>query len=141
MTTSSGGGRFGRQLVAFTAVGLTGLALDAGSFVLFTKTWAWPIAVARPVALCGSIVVTWLLNRAITFAGQRSPRRAAELLRYAAVQAAGMAVNLGVFGLCFLVAPGLEQTPLIPLFVGCAAGFAFNFTVLRLVVFRNTPAP
>jgi putative flippase GtrA len=122
-------------------VGLGGLAIDAGAFMLLTQTWLWPIALARPVALGSSIVVTWLMNRAITFAQQRSARRTPELLRYAAVQAGGLVVNLGVFALCLVLAPSLERTPLVPLFLGCAAGFAFNFTVLRLVVFRAKTAP
>jgi putative flippase GtrA len=131
----------GRQLVAFTAVGLAGLAVDAGAFLLLTKSWLWPIALARPAALGSSIVVTWFMNRAITFAKQRSARRTPELLRYAAVQAGGLVVNLGVFGLCLALAPSLERIPLVPLFLGCAAGFTFNFTVLRLVVFRAKAAP
>ena len=128
-----------RQFIAFTLVGLVGLAVDAGVFTLLTSEAQWSIAAARTVSVTGQIVVTWLLNRAVTFARQRSPRRGAEFVRYAAVQASGLVVNIGVFAGLLLV-PALHAWPLAPLVLGAAAGFAFNFTVLRALVYRGNPA-
>jgi putative flippase GtrA len=121
----------------FTLVGLTGLAVDAGLFVLLTRTFLWSIAPARAVSVCCMVVITWLLNRAVTFAEHRSPRRGAEFMRYAAVQTSGLVVNIGVFALCLWLSPALRQVPLVPLVVGAAAGFAFNFAVMRTLVFRG----
>jgi putative flippase GtrA len=129
-----------RQFVSFTLVGLIGLAVDAGVFTLLTREFLWSIASARATSVCGMVFVTWVLNRVVTFAEHRSPRRGAEFVGYAAVQASGLVVNLGVFALCLWLAPALRQTPLVPLVLGAAAGFAFNFVVMRTLVFRARPA-
>ncbi len=129
-----------RQFVSFTLVGLAGLAVDAGLFMLLTRTFLWSIAPARTVSVCCMVLITWVLNRAVTFAEHRSPRRGPEFVRYAAVQASGLLVNIGVFALCLWLSPALRQAPLVPLVVGAAAGFAFNFVVMRTLVFRGAAA-
>jgi len=134
-------GVLAKQFFSFTLVGLAGLAVDAGTFVFLTRGLLWPIALARTVSVCGMVLITWILNRAVTFAAHRSPRRGAEFVRYAAVQASGLVVNIGVFALCLWLVPALRQVPLVPLVFGAAAGFAFNFTVLRTLVFRGRAAP
>jgi putative flippase GtrA len=126
--------------VSFTLAGLAGLAVDAGLFVLLTHTFLWSIALARTASVCCMVLTTWILNRAVTFAEHRSPRRGAEFMRYAVVQASGLVVNIGVFTLCLWLSPALRQVPLVPLVFGAAAGFAFNFTVMRTLVFRGGTA-
>ena len=123
--------------MSFTLVGLTGLAVDAGLFMLLTRALSWSIAPARTVSVCCMVLVTWILNRAVTFAQHRSPRRGAEFVRYAAVQASGLVVNIGVFALGLWLSHALRQAPLVPLILGAAAGFAFNFAVMRTLVFRG----
>ena len=114
--------------------------MDAGLFALLTRTFLWSIAPARTVSVCCMVIITWILNRAVTFAEHRSPRRGAEFVRYAAVQTSGLVVNIGVFALCLRLSPVLRQVPLVPLVVGAAAGFAFNFVVVRALVFRGEAA-
>jgi putative flippase GtrA len=126
--------------VWFTLAGLAGLAADAGLFTLLTRSFAWDIAPARAVSVSCMVLITWVLNRAITFAEQRSPRRGAEFMRYAAVQASGLVVNIGVFALGLRLSAQLRQMPLVPLVLGAAAGFAFNFVVTRALVFRGKAA-
>ncbi len=133
-------GTLARQFVSFTVVGLAGLAVDAGLFALLTRTVLWSIAPARTVSVCCMVITTWILNRAVTFAEHRSPRRGAEFVRYAAVQTSGLVVNIGVFALCLWLSPTLRQAPLVPLVIGAAAGFAFNFSVMRTLVFRGSAA-
>jgi putative flippase GtrA len=133
-------GALAKQFFSFTFVGLVGLAVDAGVFALLTRTFLWSIASARTASVCAAIFTTWILNRTLTFAEHRSPRRGAEFARYAAVQASGLVVNIGVFALCLWLVPALRQVPLVPLVLGAAAGFAFNFTVMRTLVFRGGSA-
>lgn len=129
------------QLVAFTLVGLVGLGFDAGVFTWLTREALWSYAAARAVSASGQVVVTWVLNRAVTFAQARSARRGAEFVRYAAVQASGLGVNLGVFAALLALVPALHDRPLVPLVLGAAAGFAFNFVVLRTFVYRAPAEP
>jgi putative flippase GtrA len=133
---ASGATAIAKQFVSFALAGIVGLAVDAGVFVLLTGALLWSIALARAVSMSGAIATTWILNRTITFAAQRSPRRGAEFLRYVSVQAAGLVVNGGLFALLLWLVPSFRQTPLVPLFLGCTAGFAFNFAVMRALVFR-----
>jgi putative flippase GtrA len=133
-------GKAVKQFVSFTVVGLIGLGVDAGVFVLLTSALLWSIALARTVSVCCAIFTTWALNRAVTFAAHRSPRRGEEFVRYVAVQLSGLVVNIGVFALCLWLVPVLRQVPVVALVLGGAAGFAFNFTVMRAVVFRGATA-
>jgi putative flippase GtrA len=137
MAAKPNAGALAKQFISFTLVGLAGLAVDAGLFVLLTRGALWSIALSRTVSVCGAVLTTWILNRAVTFARQRSPRRGAEFARYAAVQGSGLVVNIGVFAGFLWLVPALRQTPLVPLVFGAAAGFAFNFTVMRTLVFRG----
>jgi putative flippase GtrA len=134
-------GALARQFLSFTLVGLVGLAVDAGIFVWLTGTLLWSVALARALSGSGSIATTWALNRTLTFAERRSPRRGVELAGYVLVQLTGMTVNIGVFALCLWLVPRLRAAPVIALVIGCAAGFAFNFVALRTVVFRGSPRP
>jgi putative flippase GtrA len=129
-----------RQFVSFTLVGLVGLGVDAGVFVVLTRSFLWSIALARTVSVCGAISTTWALNRTVTFAAQRSARGGVEFVRYVAVQASGLVVNVGVFALGLWLVPALRQTPVVALVFGAAAGFAFNFTLMRTLVFRGRTA-
>ena len=52
-----------RQFVSFTFVGLLGLAVDAGFFLLMTGAYLWPVTLARTLSASGSIATTWVLNR------------------------------------------------------------------------------
>jgi len=137
MAAKPNAGGLAKQFFSFTLVGLAGLAVDAGTFLVLTRGLSWSIALGRTVSVCCMVLTTWILNRAVTFAAHRSPRRGAEFVRYAAVQASGLVVNIGVFALCLWLIPALRAVALVPLVLGAAAGFAFNFTVLRTVVFRG----
>jgi putative flippase GtrA len=130
-----------KQLASFTLVGLAGLAVDAGLFLWLTSGLYWPVALARSLSVSGSIATTWTLNRTVTFARQRSSRRGVEFARYALVQVSGLVLNIGVFALCLWMVPSLRSMPIVPLFLGCAAGYAFNFSAMRAVVFRGTSPP
>lgn len=137
MADKSGAAALARQFVWFTLVGLLGLAVDAGLFLWLTESHLWSVTLARTGSASCSIATTWVLNRTLTFAEHRSARRGVEFARYALVQVGGLVVNIGVFAACLWLMPALRQTPIVALFFGCAAGFAFNFTAIRTLVFRR----
>ncbi len=71
-----------REAIAFAAVGLVGLAVDAGLTVLLVRSgWLTPV-VARIPATTVAIGVTYLLNRMFSFRSN-DQRWGAELARYA----------------------------------------------------------
>ena len=81
----------------FLLVGGLGLVTDIGSFTL-VLSFGVPPLVARLVSLALATLVTWRLNRALTF--ERSGRRPhREAFRYAAVTGAAQGTSYAVFAM------------------------------------------
>ena len=90
--------------------------------------------VARVVSLAIATVVTWRLNRALTF--DRSGRRPAdEAMRYATVAAAAQAVSYAVFAI--LVVTLLAAVPQLAVIVGAAAGALVSYVGQASFAFRR----
>ena len=116
----------------FLGVGGLGLITDLAVFTLVIAHGLNPLG-ARLVSLAVATLVTWRLNRALTF--DRSGRRPAdEAMRYAAVAAAAQAVSYGVFAV--LVVTLLAATPQLAVIVGAAAGALVSYSGQALFAFR-----
>ena len=131
-------GGLARQFASFGLVGAFGFAVDATLFLLLSGHFRWPIATARGSSALCAITATWALNRQLTFARRKSPRRSTEFLRYVLVQIGGLVVNLGVFAFALWVAPPLRSTPIVALALGAAAALLFNFASARTLAFRGS---
>ncbi len=117
----------------FLGVGALGLITDLAVFTLAFSHGMPPLA-ARLVSLGVATLVTWRLNRALTF--DRSGRRQSdEAARYAAVAATAQAVSYGVFAVLVVVAPAAR--PQLALLIGAAAGALFSYTGQVLFAFRR----
>jgi putative flippase GtrA len=116
----------------FLVVGAFGLIVDLGIFTLLVAHSGQPL-LARLVSLGAATVVTWRLNRALTF--DRSGRRTAdEALRYAATAAAAQGVSYGVFAI--LVLTVLAPAPQLALLIGSAFAALFSYKGQALFAFR-----
>jgi putative flippase GtrA len=128
-----------RRLVAFLprplrflGVGGIGLITDLAIFTAIIAHYPHPLQ-ARLVSLALATVVTWRLNRALTF--ERSGRRTAdEAMRYATVAASAQAVSYGVFAA--LVVTVLAALPQLAVIVGAACGALVSYTGQALFAFR-----
>ena len=102
----------------FLAVGSLGLITDLGVFTAIPMHFEQPLAV-RVVSLACATVVTWRLNRALTFnASGRSQRD--EAMRYASVTALSQGTSFVIFTLLVLtIFAWLPQAALVS---GAAAG-------------------
>lgn len=120
--------------VRFLGVGALGLVVDLAVFTLVIAHDHHPHPLlARLVSLAVATLVTWRLNRALTFA--RSGRRAAEeALRYAAVAAAAQAVSYGVFAALIVALP--NAVPQFALVAGAAGGALVSYAGQALFAFR-----
>jgi putative flippase GtrA len=116
-----------RALLSFAAIGGVGFAIEAILLTSLTQLAAWTPWQARVPSFLCAVLVTWALNRQHTFANRGLQRRSLEALSYTAIQLAGAAINLAIFGACLAVAPRLYAAPVIPLAIGAVGGFAFNF--------------
>ena len=116
----------------FLGVGGLGLITDLAVFTLIIAQTPHPL-LARLVSLAIATLVTWRLNRALTF--DRSGRRTAdEAMRYAAVAASAQAVSYAVFAA--LVVTTLAAMPQLAVIVGAACGALVSYSGQALFAFR-----
>jgi putative flippase GtrA len=126
--------------VRFLGVGGLGLITDVAIFTFALGHGLHPL-VARLISLGIATLVTWRLNRALTF--DRSGRHpSAEAMRYAAVAAVAQAVSYAVFAV--LVVTLLAAKPQLALLIGAATGALVSYNGQALFAFRapaRTAAP
>lgn len=107
----------------FLSVGVVGLAADVSSLWLLEQFGLAP-APARVASLSIATVVTWTLNRRLTF-GASGRRRLHELARYSAVALAAQGLNFVVFLEIVHLAPALPHTFAAICGAMCAAFFSY----------------
>ncbi|BFO16328.1 hypothetical protein SHKM778_27160 [Streptomyces sp. KM77-8] len=95
-----------RQLVGYTLVGGSGVALDLTAFALLHNVLGWHEQLANGVGTTLGITNNFVLNALFTFG--RRDRLALRLVRFYAVGLAGIALT---FGLLWLFAGRLGADP------------------------------
>ena len=126
------------QPLRFLGVGGLGLITDLAVFTLILAQAPHPL-LARLASLAIATLVTWRLNRALTF--DHSGRHSAdEAMRYAAVAASAQAVSYAVFAA--LIVTVLAAMPQLAVIVGAACGALVSYSGQALFAFRpRTPPP
>jgi putative flippase GtrA len=115
----------------FLGVGGIGLATDLTVFTLVMAGGTHPL-LARLVSLAVATLVTWRLNRLLTFDRTGRDQRE-EALRYAGVTALAQTTSYAVFTL--LVLTLLQWLPQAALVAGAAVGALISYNGHRLVSF------
>lgn len=124
-----------RHYGGFVLAGL--LALTTDGIILKVLTSAgWHPLLARPLAIAVAMVVSWLINRRITFAmpGRPSLR---EYARFAAVSWSAQAVNYLVFGAILIARP--PTPPLLALALASLVAMFVSYFGFRYGVFTHEP--
>jgi putative flippase GtrA len=125
------------RLVRFAAVGCLGLLTDLAAFTVVAGFGHHPLA-ARLASLGIATLVTWRLNRLLTFA--RSNRaQTDEAMRYLAVTAVAQGTSYAVFATLFLTS--LAALPQAALIAGAAAGAIVSYNGHRLFAFAPRARP
>ena len=115
----------------FLCVGGLGLITDVALFTILLSYGAHPLG-ARLMSLAVATIVTWRLNRALTF--DRSGRRQGEeAVRYAVVTATAQAGSYGVFAV--LVLTIFAAMPRLALVIGAVIGAVVSYNGHRHVAF------
>ncbi len=114
----------------FVVVGGLGLITDLGAFTLIAAYGHHPLAI-RFVSLAIATVVTWRLNRALTFARSRRTQHE-EALRYTAVTAVAQGTSYAVFATLVL---GHIALPQVALLCGAFVGALVSYNGHRLFAF------
>lgn len=118
--------------IRFLGVGGLGLVTDLAVFTAVIERGVPPLA-ARLVSLAVATLITWRLNRALTF--DHSGRRPAnEAMRYATVAAAAQAISYAIFAV--LVVTVFRTVPQLAVLFGAAAGAILSYSGQALFAFR-----
>lgn len=118
--------------IRFLAVGGLGLITDLAVFTLIIADTPHLLA-ARIVSLTVATLLTWRLNRALTFDHSGRPP-AEEAMRYAAVAVAAQAVSYAAFA--GLVVSALAATPQLAVLIGAMAGALVSYGGQAAFAFR-----
>ncbi|GGC54318.1 GtrA family protein [Chelatococcus reniformis] len=124
-----------RRFLRFCVVGGLGFVTDLG--VLLAAVWlgAGPLA-GRGLSFGIAVVVTWLLNRTLTFkAGTRPSMR--EFASYLSVQIVGLLVNLTVYVTLIAFGPGVLASPAVALAIASAIALVVNYSGARSFAFHG----
>ena len=123
--------------IRFLSVGVLGLLTDLGTFTLIVSYGVHPL-LARIGSLLVATLVTWRLNRALTF-DQTMRRQGEEAMRYGIVTLIAQGTSYAVFSLLVLsIASPLPQAAVI---VGAAVGALVGYSGHRLFAFAPTARP
>jgi putative flippase GtrA len=118
------------EFFRFVVVGVIGFIVDGGGTWLLVHLGVPPVA-ARVGPLLSAIVVTWLLNRRLTFKIER-PKSRAELVRYATVALSSAAMNFALYSALVL----LGVYPILAVAVATLVLLLYSFFAYRRMVFR-----
>ncbi|MEO1720682.1 MAG: GtrA family protein [Pseudomonadota bacterium] len=125
-----------RHLGGLAAAGLIALAVDLA--VLWSlMALGVPALIARLASIALAMVVSWLINRTVSFAVE-TPPTSQEFIRFAAVSWAAQAVNYIVFSFVVVVVPAIGAT--IAVLVGCTVSIFVAYAGFRFAVFGKTTA-
>jgi putative flippase GtrA len=120
-----------KGLFSFLTVGLLGLATDL-AVLWFVERLGFGKAVARAVSLSVATLVTWSLNRRLTFAAsQRKP--VGELVRYSVVALLAQGLNYIVFLEVLRFKPKLSHS--LAAILGAVVATIFSYSGQRFFTF------
>jgi putative flippase GtrA len=129
-----------RRFALFALVGTLGFVVESStilSLVLYAQ--ASPMS-AKFIAFPIAVLVTWILNRYLTFTTGRKNRPLSELFKYFQTAVGGMCVNL----LAFFTVLTINQNAIIVIFFatasGALAGLLVNYLGCSYFVFSKTKA-
>jgi putative flippase GtrA len=124
------------RFLRFSLVGVVGFGVDAGVLQVLVAMLGWNAVAARLISIPVAVVATWLLNRNITFSESRDAPAYKSLLRYAAVSAAGAAVNFVIYTALVISSSLMALHPVVPLAVASIVALVVNYLGSKYFAFR-----
>lgn len=123
-----------RHYGGFVLAGALAFLTDAAILEGLTALAGTSPFLARIAGICCGMVVSWLVNRTVTFAVGAGPSLA-EFARFAAVSWFAQAVNYSVFAAVLLLLPGTR--PLAALVLACIVAMFVSYAGFRYGVFHR----
>ena len=126
-----------RHYGGFVLAGVAALATDTAMLALLTRVAGLSPFVARPFGIACAMVVSWLINRTVTFQAD-APPSLGEFTKFAGVSVTSQIVNYTVFASLLLAFPRL--IPELALFLACFVSMFVSYAGFRFGVFVGRPA-
>lgn len=122
-----------RHYGGFVLSGILALIADAVVLVLLSSYVGVPPLLARPVSIGVAMIVSWRINRFVTFAYPHAPT-VAEFARFAAVSWTAQAVNYAIFAVIMVWQP--DTHPVAALIAASFVSMFVSYAGFRFGVFR-----
>jgi putative flippase GtrA len=123
-----------RHYGGFVLAGLAALATDASVLVILTWGAGQSPLLARPIGIMLAMLVSWSINRTVTFSA-KAPPSFREFGKFAAVSWTSQAVNYAIFAGVLLSWP--ETAPLVALILACFVSMFVSYAGFRFGVFED----
>lgn len=130
---------YARHYGGFLLAGVCALIADTAVLTCLTRLFDVSPFIARPFGIALAMVVSWLINRTITFDAS-APPSLTEFTRFAGVSLTSQCVNYAVFASLLLMNPTLM--PELALFMACFVSMFVSYVGFRFGVFGSAgPRP
>lgn len=126
-----------RHYGGFVLAGVSAFATDTTILALLTRLGGLSPFLARPFGIVCAMVVSWLINRTVTFQATTSPSLI-EFSKFAGVSITSQIVNYAVFAGLLLTFPVLA--PELALFLACFVSMFVSYAGFRFGVFGKPGA-
>ena len=123
-----------RHYGGFVLGGVSALATDMAVLALLTRVVGLNAFIARPFGIGTAMVVSWLINRTITFRAT-VPASLLEFSKFAGVSATAQAINYLVYAVLLLLVPAL--IPELAVVLACLVSMLVSYAGYRFGVFRS----
>lgn len=127
--------KLSKRIIKFSFVGLIALLFESVLLFILHNFGIDPVF-GRIISLPLAIILTWLLNRRITFRN-KNPQKIKQLLKYFIFVITGMSINYLAY---LLVIDLLKNQPfsyLIAICFGSASSMSFNFLSSNFIIFKE----
>ncbi len=118
----------------FLLAGGLAFVTDVGVFQLLNVAAGVAALIARPVSISVAMIVSWLINRTVTFP-MPGPPRLPEFLHFAALAWVAAAFNYAVFAAVLWGWPEIWKP--LAIFVASLAAMVLGYVNMRFSVFRK----
>ena len=112
-----------QRFLRFALIGGLGFVVDAGMLLLLIQAGMDPF-VARLVSIGLAMLVTWRLNRALTFGASRDGQ-VREAARYVAVALSVAGLNYAIYAALLLILPACPPLLATAISTGCCTLLSF----------------
>ena len=124
-----------RQFLWFLVVGTIGFIIDAGLTYALTSLLGFHPVAARIPAIMIAVLVTFLLNKYLTFQAQEQSF-AKSFAAYIASNAAAQGFNFSIYSALVLLIPAFTANPVAAVAAGSISAMALSFTLSKYWVFK-----